>query len=419
MPCTRTTRKDVAPMPRIGPDHQARWEPRDEQVKLSNRLRPWPAPLDVAICHTAPALDAALETQPASKLFDRESPKDPEIIDVAAFLACPRTVVKRTPSSQSGTPSLHSRCSTRHSELSYGILDYYMRDDATSLPPTPTMDPAALGRFDFELVPQTPSPTETDNNEASGAERIDELVEITPPSTARTRLHPQHKHSYSLFPKVEPTSPQDTRPRALTIDRTSPTSTYSRPSALSRIPSHMLPTPSYPPRKESLTGSVRSRQDSFTSYRSASHRQTTPLRIMSPTSTASTDRSHSAASSALSTASTSIPEQKCRWSEDTIASPELLPTTGPTRTSFGPLLVSAGLSEDKDGTNPSQYPACFFEDDDESVPLRKKLAWKRSLSGMEQRVEPSGKRSGCGEEARSKHGGTVGSRVKRILLCGG
>ncbi|KAF2764411.1 hypothetical protein EJ03DRAFT_385973 [Teratosphaeria nubilosa] len=330
MSCRKTTREDLAPMPRMDTYHQAHWTPGDEQVKPFRSLRPRPAPINVADCETSPTLDVASVTQPASKLCDRESPKDPEIVDVAASQTWPRrgTVVKRTPSSRTGTPSLYSRCSTRQSELSYGILDYYAYDcpsgyDASSLPLTPKIDPAAMNRFNFDPVPQTPT-TETeptqlaepaDSNTTSGAERTDQLVDIVPPSVVRKLPHNQHKHSYSLFPRVEQTPPQNTRPRALTLDRTSPTSMYSRPNALSRMPPHIQPMPSYRPRKESPTPS------------------------------------------------------RSRWSEDTIASPELVSTTGPPRTSFGSLLFTAGQTDDKDGSNASQYPACFFEDDDESQPI--------------------------------------------------
>jgi Wiskott-Aldrich syndrome protein len=76
-------------------------------------------------------------------------------------------------------------------------------------------------------------------------------------------------------------------------------------------------------------------------------------------------------------------------------------TPGP-RTSFGSLL----------GRDSLQYPACFFEDDDdEAVPLRRKFPWKRSTSlNQEQRA----RREQASDERRS-----VSARLRSTMLCAG
>lgn len=321
--------------------------------------------------------------------------------------------------------------------MSFGILDYYIQDPTPVHSPelpsaaTPVIDPA-IERFDFGLQRKT-SPIQ---DVKPSADADFDLIPLSPRpiEEPKANTQPQHKKTYTLFPNVKEASPVthrfaqvisdspratptpnsyasppqsdpswrrsilsgsklDSTPgrgRAQTINTPSP----AEPTLASRIAgmqTHQQPNASYRPRKESLTGSVRSRKDSCASQ----YGRRIPMRIMS-----SSSKADSRSSASTSTAS---PKTQSRWSDDTITSPIAATTPGP-RTSFGSLL------EARD-TGSGKYPACFFDDEeDEEAPLRRNFGWKRSLSLTQ---EQRGRRARGRFEERSGFG-----RVVRVLLCG-
>lgn len=331
-----------------------------------------------------------------------DSPLEPEIVDLAAPNTWPRrSYSQRGPfSKRLPSPSLASQYSARQSDKSFGILDFYLREPSFDLPPptprleTPIIDPG-LEKFDFDLPPKTPSPRfaqgrdfqQTTPQASSGAERNAQSP-IIPSSLQQPRSQPSSKNSYRLFPIVKDTSPLTS---SSATDSPYPRHcTPSRPVAFA--PPHNHPDPSYRPRRESISSSIRSRKDSFNSF---SGTKRIPLRVLSQGSAKKSNRSTES-----EPASAGSPAERSRWSDDTITSPVVATTPGP-RTSFGSLLA----------LDNSGYPDCFFEDDDEAAPLRRKFPWKRSASlHQEQRA----RREALTGERRS-----FSARVKYVVLCGG
>jgi len=433
---------DRAHAPRSNQYNKPTRQPREERARIPSKVqRIRPAPLNVRRQPPAPPSPDCLELSvtPREDVGGFETPRAPEIVDLAAPSTWPRRgLFKRVPSrGTAASPSIYSRCSTaRQSEVSFGILDYYTRDHSPLHspelpPPTPKVDPA-LDRFDFELIPQatqqTPvrgaagdasaiklfrketiagaevelpahrsPPARTTPNAAHGDNQA--LVDLSPPSHLARSMQQTpkatHKKTYSLFPTIKETTPVPKAAQNLSNPHTPTDKVSSSPTAnLTSIQPHQQPDPSYRPRKESLTSSVRSRKDSCTSFRSNCR---VPLRILSSSSTTS------GGGKTDSTLSTSSPPERSRWSDDTITSPTVATTPGP-RTSFSSLLA---------GRDSAQYPACFFEDDgDERMPLRRKFAWKRSASMTYERQAQ--KRNGRFDDLRS-----LSWRLKRIMLCGG
>jgi Wiskott-Aldrich syndrome protein len=330
-----------------------------------------------------------------------ESPLAPEVVDQAAPNTWPRrfnsqrlVFPKRPP-----TPSVVSQCSTRASEISYGVLDYYLRGPSLDLPPptprldTPIIDPG-LEKFDFGLPPITPLPPSANGrglqevvlDASARAETAHRYPNVAPPQLVRSQV--PSKNTYRLFPITKDTTP----PSTSSATKDAPSSQDNTPSSkITFVPSHSQPDPSYRPRRESLSSSIRSRKDSFNSFCGTKR---IPTRVLSEGSTTNTERS-------TDSTSAGSPPERSRWSDDTITSPVVATTPGP-RTSFGSLL----------GHDSSQYPACFFEDDDdEAVPLRRKFPWKRSTSlTQEQRA----RRETIVGERRS-----VSARLKSAVLCAG
>ena len=371
-------------------------EPRDEQVRFpKNAQRARPRPINIVPGEPLP-LATIFPTSPiASTELDLlcESPLAPEVVDLAAPNTWPRrcntqrlAFPKRPP-----TPSVVSQCSARASEISYGVLDYYL--DRTPRLDTPIIDPG-LEKFDFGLPPNTPLPPSANGrglqevvlDASAGAETAHRYPTVTPPQVVRAPV--PSKNSYRLFPSTKDTTP----PSASSATTDTPSPQYSTPSSkIMFVPSHSQPDPSYRPRRESLSSSIRSRKDSFNSFCGTKR---IPMRVLSEGSTTNTKRS-------TDSTSAGSPPERSRWSDDTITSPVVATTPGP-RTSFGSLL----------GRDSSQYPACFFEDDDdEAVPLRRKLPWKRSTSlTQEQRA----RRHATVDDRRS-----VSARLKSAVLCVG
>ncbi|KAK3049064.1 hypothetical protein LTR09_009718 [Extremus antarcticus] len=261
-------------------------------------------------------------------------------------------------------------------------------------PPAPRIETPVLGpavnEFDFGLAstftPITPCGPAVESKPQAhhfqdarlGAEqttREQPSLTTTPP---QPKAKFDAKSTYKLFPVVKEITGAGDDPQT--------------PPAHGHITVSPQIHPAYRPRKESMSGSIRSRKDSGTSF---SGTRRIPMRIISGSTAPSKGRS----STSNSPSNGSTPWQS-RWSDETITSPLVATTPGP-RTSFGSLLR----------TSNSQYPACFFEDDedDESAPLRRKLRWKRSGNATEIRTAKAG---------RFDDRNSFGRKVKRLLLCG-
>jgi Wiskott-Aldrich syndrome protein len=381
-------------------------ETRDDQFQLpriAHRARPGPIKITPAELSPFSTTSPPSPKSPEEQNLLCQSPLEPEIVDFAAPNTWPRRShsQKRVLSKQAPSPSLVSHRSARHSEISRFLDYYYMRGPSLDLPPptprldTPIIDPG-LEKFDFGLPLKTSSPRSPNGRgfqdvvlaTRAGAEEPDRLpTVVTPPQAPRPQ--PTSKNSYRLFPIVKDTSP----PSATTAATESPYPRFCTPASnIKFVPSHNHPDPSYRPRRESLSSSIRSRKDSFSSFCGTKR---IPIRVLPEGSAVKFKRSLGSES-----ASSGSPLETSRWSDDTITSPVAATTPGP-RTSFGSLL----------GRDSSQYPACFFEDDDEAAPLRRKLPWKRSTSlTQEQRAR---------REALTGDRRSFGSRLKAIVLCAG
>lgn len=375
-----------SPIPHKITTRRSQYEPREERVRLpkcsERALQPKPLNIPSKRPRDGKATIASTQCRKESS-ESYEAVPNPCVVDSG-----PTAEWQRSSSaySQRRKPS-PSIASTRQSELSIGILDYYMRDrspamSGTSEPPTPTPKiNAAAEHFDFGL-PATPSPcTNADGRQASITTRAraatrtqsdQPLIPTSPPSQPRPSA--TLNRGYTLFPVIKEVTP----PLQPLMTHLNPPSSASASSSIASPPET-----SYRPRKESISSSVRTRNDSINSFqaRLAKQRAPIPLRILSSNNTFSTPscgsrRTTSTSTAAISPLSTSGACQS-RWSDDTtvsITSPSLAPTPGP-RTSFGSLL--------RRDIN-AQYPACFFEDDDDDDEsthmLGKKWAWKKSTS---------------------------------------
>ncbi|TKA75627.1 hypothetical protein B0A55_04898 [Friedmanniomyces simplex] len=427
------------------------WEPRDERARIPksvlNRGRPAPIRL------LTPPAPSALQSPPLPSKevtgVRYQAPLEPEIVDLAAPTTWPRRGAplgpppKRAPPSiRIASPSLHSQCSTsRQSEVSFGILDYYTREpsplpspDLPPPPPPPKVDPA-MEQFDFQLAPPVPgaravASTTTDsiqdqNETKAGAQQEPAPLVDVPLSTQPAPQEPPHKRTYSLFPAVKesPVPATKSAPLPQSPVTVSPTGT------ISSVTMHHPPDPSYRPRKVSLSNSLCSRKDSFTSFRS---NRRIPLRILS--SNSSTPLATGRLDSRTVSISTSSPPERLfghnsRWSdESTITSPTAAAFTltgGVRRTSFRSLLneiASGGSAAGRASeSGPYQYPACFFEDDeDETAPLRKKFGWKRRSTSLTVKEIPlQSKHRGSNGRGRFDERTSLGYRLRRLMLCGG
>ncbi|OQN96564.1 hypothetical protein B0A48_16994 [Cryoendolithus antarcticus] len=374
--------------------------PREEGLMLPRPvINRRPTPLDIELAQTRSPARKLVPTL-ISPMADSESVRDAEVVDLAPDKAWHQ---------QDALGTLTVRRS-----MSFGILDYYIRDVSPLQSPelpvtkTPVLDPA-IDKFEFGLAePKLESAVSIDVTDVQGGVEHDiPLLPLSPPPPPPASVvRPQHKKTYSLFPAVNESSPPSHRLAQIINDSSTdfhqPQDPLSDTRAIpsQRFPSQVLakldgtpsrrraetvstpsppetahtscvtslgtPRPSatyYRHRKESLVASVRGRKDSCASQTNA---RLIPLRILSSSSTASRPSRSSASTSTITGGS---PNAQSRWSEDTITSPVAV-TTPRTRTSFGSLV----------GGDSSQHPACFFEDDDESVPLRRKFQWQRAGS---------------------------------------
>lgn len=390
MASRRNCPENWSPVPQKITTRLARQEPQNERVQTprSSEKALRPQPLNVPPKQPNRIEDKSAPAERKAGLENIQSPREPEIIDVGPTTSWQR---RGTPShrstGQNPSPSLSS---TRQSENSLGILDYYMREPTPTIaspevpvPRTPKLG-AAIDKFDFGLT-ATPTPATNNTTEtpvlsapsvrprAGTKSGFDQpLVQFSPPSESRPSV--SLNRGYTLFPIIKQTP---ARQPAITVAEPLLLKDLTPPSASDNVTSP--PATTYRPRKESISSSVRTRNDSISSMRVVSQRAPIPLRSR-PTA----DTSPQVFSATATPPSTTHPLTTSRWSDDTITSPSQAPTPGP-RTSFGSLLRR----------DSAQYPACFFEDDDddESAPLRKKFgSWGRK-SGVASNFTGSGRES--------------------------
>ena len=384
--------------------------------------RPVPVPLDVRLAQAK----GSVRLVSNGEKHDDELLRDPEIVDLAPSSRpwttrreiCPPSYPPPPPPRSKrmlrGPPSVASR----QSEMSFGILDYYIHDPSPLHSPalpvetTPVVDPA-IDRFDFGLHKQPVEMPDT----RSGADEEMQLVPLSPRPFEEAKLEPEPPQAkkYSLFPAVKEVTPsthrlarvindspieshaatettpgrqQETswRPRLLsgakltntptTVRHRAETVSSSTQATWSPTPATTIPSPSYHPRNPSLSFSNTSRlpSASISSGSGSSTRDSRriPLRILSSSSTATTVTVNTTSRSSISTSpgSTNASQQKpllSRCSEDTaLASPTTAAAVLGCRSSFGSLMGG-------DLGSGEAYPACFFEDD-EDVPLRRRRA---------------------------------------------
>lgn len=379
-------------------------------------------PVGVRRSQTQPALRAAFFSPPSTRIEGAEDQEHREISHLAALNAWPlRSGDPTLPPAWTRTPRTCSRCTSRRSDTSSGILDYYIREpsppQSLRTPPlSPEIDPA-MKLFDFELTPRTPGPrqalaTALYGNEAagtkSGAESAsyEKVRDVSPkaPTAAQAQARMPRKKSYKLFPKV------DERPRTATLrtpprkaDGDSPPTpqrarTGSSPTALG---AHRRPDPSsHHARQDSVSWSLRGRKDSFTSYYSSRHH---PLQMLSSSSTGSSNHTATTPPTSLSSAS---PSERSGRRNDTATSPVTAPALG-----------APGASTPLGGEK--YYPACFFEDDDDDdddhASLWKKLAEKLPARWTRERWPERKPRSGRLFDETV----TLGQRLRRATQRGG
>jgi hypothetical protein len=398
-------------------------EPRDERVRIPRPLHVGagvarrPVPLDVKLAQAKGSVRLVSNGQK----YEDETLRDPEIVDLAPSSrpwmmarheVCappyPPPPPPKPKRSLRGVPSVASR----QSEMSFGILDYYIHDPsplqspALPLEPSSAVDPA-IEKFDFGLQRESVETSEA----TSGADEEMQLIPLSPRpfEEEKPETGPPQAKKYSLFPAVKDATPSahrlaqvinesptesrqstDTmsggqresswRPRLLSGAKlaNTPTPTRRRADTISSstqvTPTTTVPSPSYHPRNASLSFSNTSRlhRTSISSGSGSSIRDSRriPLRILSSSSSATTNTFNTTSRSSISTSpgSTIAGQQKpllSRWSEDTaLASPTTAAAVLGCRSSFGSLIggeIGSGEA----------YPACFFEDD-EDVPLRRR-----------------------------------------------
>lgn len=355
----------------------------------------------------------------------RETLREPEIVDLDSSSrpwtsrreVCPPNYPPPPPPKPKrmlrGPPSVASR----QSEMSFGILDYYIHEPSPVQSPAlpvgakPAVDPA-IDRFEFGLRKQSVEMPDA----MSGADEEMQLIPLSPrpfeEEEDKTELEPPQAKKYSLFPAVKEVTPSthrlarvindspvevneiaettparhqesSWRPRLLSGAKltNTPTPVRQRAETISSLPqtasipspATTIPSPSYHPRNPSLSFSTRLPSASISSGSNSSTRDSRriPLRILSSSSTATSTTINTTSRSSVSTSpgSTIASQQKpllSRWSEDTaLASPTTAAAVLGCRESFGSLIGGEA------------YPACFFEDD-EDMPLRRR---RRAGSG--------------------------------------
>lgn len=347
-------------------------EPRDERVKFPRPMGGGgggagvrrPTPLDVRLA----------QAKGSVRLVPNEMLREPEVVDFAAPAPLPWPSRMPPPPPPKRMPSWRRGVASRGSEMSFGILDYYIRDSPPMQSPevVDCAGDSAMGRFDFGL-PAMAVLTAVDAKSGAGEDDDDgEGIDLTPlsPRPFEEEKTEPHAKKYSLFPAVRDTTPSAHRLARVINDspscplrKSTETTTKTSPQ-LTQAPST---TPTWRPRLLSgtklATSSPRTPTTAPTTLPSPTHQpfnpststQTPtpliPLRILSTSSTSTAPTSRSSSSSTTTTTSPGSSAQKpllsrSRWSEETV-----LASPGVARVSFGSLAVV--------------HPACFFEDDED------------------------------------------------------
>lgn len=391
---------DWSPVPHKIETRLSQLEPRDECVRLpkSNERALRPKPLNLPSKQPEDDSTGKILIQPRNqeKSESQEQIQDPQIVDVASAStsAWPRRGSKkgsysRSSSSRKAPPSIHVP-STRQSEISLGILDYYLREPSPiihspEIPPrTLELDPA-MDRFDFGLsaatTPTPPSSSSTTNVAINSDEIVSSsssssskrpraltnntqsgrpLIPISPPSQSRPSATLTNRGGYTLFPVIQEITPPPRQPNITLVEASdlplphqTPTSTTVVCSSDSNHSNNVASPPetTYRPRKESISSSIRTRNHSINSFQARllgkHQRQQSiiPLRILSLNSRASTSpTSHQRQPSTprtttsttqyspssflfLSSPPSSANDNKCRWSDESTNTNNTFATT--------------------------------------------------------------------------------------------
>lgn len=223
-----TTR--LSPLPRI---------PRDEQVRIARPLGGGgvvtrrPTPLDLRLAQAKSTVRLVSNSHDQDVDSDSvETLRDPEIVDLAGAprnwatrrKACPPYPPRQPPPvppkpRRAPPPSVASR----QSEMSFGILDYYINDPSPAQSPslpgggtTPVVGDTAIDRFDFGLVERRDA-TRTSDDAKSGADDDEmQLIPLSPRPFGEDKSESppktnRKKKQYSLFPAVQEVTPSSNR----------------------------------------------------------------------------------------------------------------------------------------------------------------------------------------------------------------
>ena len=312
-----TTRS--SPLPKI---------PRDEQVRIARPLgggvvtrRPTPLDLRLAQAKSSVRLVSNSQDQHVDS-SSVETLRDPEIVDLAGAPVnarnwttrrkiCPPCPPRQPPPvppkpRRAPPPSVASR----QSEMSFGILDYYIHDPSPAQSPslacggtTPAVGETAIDRFDFGLGERIDATRKSDDAKSGADEDEMQLIPLSPrPFEEEQSESPpktnRKKKQYSLFPAVQEVTPSSNRlarvinespnndhsqraeqttpyrqqesswrPRLLSGAKMTPNNTNTRhrtdtissssPTTITfPSPTTTIPSPSYHPRKSSRSFSI-------------------------------------------------------------------------------------------------------------------------------------------------------------------
>jgi hypothetical protein len=218
-----TTRS--SPLPKI---------PRDEQVRIARSLGGGgvvarrPTPLDLRLAQAKSTVRLVSNDHDAGTL------RDPEVVDLAgAPIARNRTVRRDAcppypPRQPPPVPPKPRRVpppsvASRQSEMSFGILDYYIYDPSPAQSPslpvggtTPIVGDKAIDRFDFGLGGRRDA-TRTSDDARSGADDDEmQLIPLSPRPFEEDKSESppktnRKKKQYSLFPAVQEVTPSSNR----------------------------------------------------------------------------------------------------------------------------------------------------------------------------------------------------------------
>lgn len=292
---TRITTR-LSPLPKI---------PRDEQVRIARPLGGGvvtrrPTPLDLRLAQAKSSVRLVSNNQDQDVDCDGvETLRDPEIVDLAGAPTNARNWATRRktcppcpPRQPPPVPPKPRRVpppsvASRQSEMSFGILDYYIHDPSPAQSPslpcagtTPVVGDTAINRFDFGLERRR-DPMSTSNDANPGAD--DDEMQLIPLSPRpfeehKTETPPttnKKKKQYSLFPAVQEVTPSSNR--LARVIKESPMNDH--PQRAEETPCHQQ-EPNWRPRL--LSGAKMTQVNSTTNIPTTRHRTDT-ISSSSPT----------------------------------------------------------------------------------------------------------------------------------------